>query len=181
MWRTYDSITQLNMKKTHTIILGALVLGAMVAGSTAYAFGPQNFNSEAFSSFTKAEQRALEQAFEIRKEAEEKAQKLLDDAGIEEKEIHEAMRAYMQAHRTEMETAIKNNDYDAFIQLHEGNDMFGNITREQFDVLVQANQLRNEGKFTEAEQLMESAGIKKPMHAGGKHMRMHPGTAAVAQ
>lgn len=149
----------------------ALLLGLVtVGGGTAYAAAP---NMAAFSSFTPAQQAAVQQAHEIRQEARTKAQAVLTAAGITQDQMHKAMSAYRSGQRTAIDAALTANDYAAFKTLIANRPMADKVTPEVFAKLVQIHKLEVSGDRAGAQtlrkELRDSGVVGVGMGAGMGH------------
>jgi hypothetical protein len=115
---------------------------------------------------------ALEEAKEIRETAHEEAQAVLEDAGLDEEKMHEireAMHAERDAHREAVHAAIEANDYEAFLEAVDGGPMSEAIESEaDFELLVEAHELRAEGDREGAQEIMSELGIERPEGMGGE-------------
>lgn len=102
---------------------------------------------------------ALEQADEIRREANDEARAILEDAGIDNekmREIGSAFRAQSRAHMDVVREAIEANDYDAYRTAVYDTPMADVIdTEEAFATLVKAYELRESGDYAAARELMD--------------------------
>jgi hypothetical protein len=122
---------------------------------------------------------ALEEAFKIREEAEAEAREVLTAAGIDAetmREVHQAMRgAYRSQHET-MRAAVESNDYTAYLAAVEGMPMAQVIdTEAEFADLVEAHELREEGKIEEAKVILDELGLPGVGGMGGMKGGMHGG------
>lgn len=157
----------MQLTKRH-LIPGVLLGLAMVGTTTAYAFYP-GLDGADLSGFSEAQQTAIEQAFEIRKNAETEAQTILSNAGVDMDELHFAMRAAHEKNRAAMDAALKNNDYETFSSLVAGTPMEEEVTEAVFAKMVEAHRLRDAGDYEGARAIMEELGLKGPgmMHGMG--------------
>jgi ribosomal protein L25 (general stress protein Ctc) len=99
----------------------------------------------------------------------DRVQELRNALGIEMPGRHEFRNK--KGHNTmseQVKEAIENEDYDAFIAATENISMAYEIDEEEFNVLIQAHQLRAEGDREGARDLLEDAGIERP-GARGQH------------
>lgn len=133
-----------------TLMLGATLLG----GSSAYAaFGSRTFDATAFTSFSAAEQTAIQKAFDIRQKAHQEAEAVLEAAGITHEQMREAMQAAHQKDRAAVEAALDANDYSAFKALIAKSPMADNLTAEVFAKLVEIRKLEKAGDKVGAREL----------------------------
>ncbi len=143
--------------------------------------GAQAFNSEVLekAGLSGEQISAFEQAHELRKEGDkEAARDVIVEAGIGIDTMH-AVREAMQTHRkemkSEMHTAIENEDYEAFLEAVAGSPLSDIITTEDdFARFVEAHTLRVEGEHQAAREIMEDLGFE-PKERDGKGHRMHRG------
>lgn len=116
---------------------------------------------------------ALERAEEIRQTANEEAKKVLTDAGLDEtkmRAIHDAMREIHKANHEAMHKAIKAEDFEAWKEAAAETPLSEKITSEaDFSKLVEAHELRENGDFEAAEELLTELGLegKGGMGMGG--------------
>ena len=118
---------------------------------------------------------ALEEAHELRQDGAEREEikELLEDVGLEREdmqEIREAAREYKQDHREAVRAAIEAGDYDAFNDAVGGGPLADAIESEDdFDLLVEAHELREAGDKEAAKEIMDELGIERPGgHRGGE-------------
>lgn len=111
---------------------------------------------------------ALHTAHDLRKSGDfEAARDTLLNAGFDEETLHSLRNAGHEV-RTEIKAAIEADDYAAFKLAAEGTPMAEQITsKEQFDRLVEAYQLRKNGDFEAAREVMDDLGIKPRGHMKG--------------
>jgi len=67
--------------------------------------------------------------------------------------------------REKIQNALENNDYNAWKEAAAGRRVSKEITEDEFSKLVEAHNLRKQGKFLEAKTIMEELGLK------GRHGR----------
>ncbi len=145
------------MQYNRKILLPSLVLGALAAtGATASAFYPGALDLAAFADFSDTQKAAIEDAFEIRQNAEAEAQAVLDAAGVDPEAMHEAMHDYREVQREAFDAALEANDYEAFADLVANTPMADDLTEEVFAKLVQAHALREAGDHDGARTIMEA-------------------------
>lgn len=150
---------KINKKKVvSTLALIGLTLGTTVSAAEVLRKPPM------FENLTVAQQSVLEEAHELHKQGkDEEAIELLEEAGIELpdpkefKERHEERKAHVE----KFKTLIEQDDFESFQDLVAGTPMADIIdTEEKFEALVQAHELRIEGKHDEAKEILEEAGLK---------------------
>lgn len=130
------------MKNNSKLVLGAIALSVIVSGGMAMATFAKEANHE------NDERREHSEEFK----AEHKGQN------------HSEFKEQMQAAKS----ALESNDYNAWVEAlsdHPKSEEF--VTQENFNTLLQAKALRDEGKMEEAKQLLKDSGIKMR----GKHMQ----------
>ena len=119
---------------------------------------------------------AFEEAHELRKNGDkEGARDVLKEAGIVQ-ETMESVRGAMKEHKAEMRSAIdeavENDDYDAFLEAIGGSPLADIITSEDdFDLFVEAHELRVEGDWKAAREIMEELGFEGKKHGHRGHIR----------
>lgn len=135
----------------------ALILGAaMLGGSSAYAaFGPGAPDAAVLSSFSAAQQEAIQKAFSIRQKAAVEAEAVLDAAGVSREELHDAMRTFHQKDHAAIEAALDANDYAAFKAAVANRPMASELTEDVFAKLVQIRKLEKAGDKEGARELRE--------------------------
>ena len=120
---------------------------------------------------------AFEEARELRKEGDkEGARDIIIEAGIDQ-DTMESVREAMKAHRDEMrsaiDTAVANNDYEAFLTAIADSPLADIITSEEdFKLFSEAHELKEAGDREGAHAIMEELGFEKPMFG---HHRGHKG------
>lgn len=150
------------MLKQIFIPVAALVLTATAAS----AFTGGDMLSKLSSvNLTDTEKAALTEAQEVRDAARENAQQIIEKAGITDErmaEIREAMHEAREAEHQKVKAAIEAKDYEAF-KAAADERMLENIdSAEKFTKLVEAHNLREDGKHDEAKVIMEELGLKGP-------------------
>ncbi len=159
-------------KKALLMTLPALALLVM-GSSVAYAYGTP------FDTLTEEQRSALEEARALRKEGSiDEAKKVLTDAGLKPHMFKKHMMKGMQEHDRDamhakhiaIQTALKENKYEDFLEAIVDTPFAKDMTKEKFALLVRAEKLRAEGKFEEAHTLLQDAGFPMPQKRGG-HMR----------
>ena len=138
------------------IVLSGLLLGSFLAvGTTAFAFYPGAFNLEVFSNFSADQQAAIQQAQEIRQNANKQAQAVLDAADVDREAMREAMHKYREQKDLEIKSALDTGDYSAFRSIISDTPMVDKITEDVFSQLVKANSLREAGDDKGAHTIMD--------------------------
>ncbi len=109
---------------------------------------------------TAQQQEALEDAQALRKEGRyAEAVSVIRDAGITLPEIKDPEQH--KERKREFDALIESNDYEAFRRMVADTPMADIIdSQEKFDALVESHELREDGKFEEAREALEDAGIK---------------------
>lgn len=144
-------------KKLLAAGLGMLGIVAVVAGtSTASAAQPKR-------EFTPAQHEAIQEARDLRAEGDiEGARKVLEDANVF-RAAHKERRVLTEEQKAKMEgvrTAVTNGDYAAF-QAAAGEKLKEKISNESdFSQLVDARELKEEGKVAEARAILKELGFK---------------------
>lgn len=150
---------KINKKKVvSTLALIGLTLGTTVSAAEVLRKPPM------FENLTAAQQSVLEEAHELHKQGkDEEAIELLEEAGIELPDPKEFKERHgeRKAHMEKFKTLIEQDDFESFQDLVAGTPMADIIdTEEKFEALVQAHELRIEGKHDEAKEILEEAGLK---------------------
>ena len=153
---------KINKKKVaSTLALIGLTLGTSVSAAEIMRKPPR------FESLTASQQSILEEAHELHMLGkDDEARKLIEDAGIETlgfKSMKERgeHRKQGEERMERFKTLIEQDDFESFQNLVAGTPMSDIIdTEEKFEALVQAHELRLEGKHEEARDILEDAGLK---------------------
>jgi hypothetical protein len=161
-----------NIKLKHALIPVAAF--AMTVG-TASAFSGSDFIKHLDLELSDEQLKALEQAQEIRDDAREDAEAVLEAAGLDGekmREVHDALREARKAQSEAMRTAIENNDYTAFLAAVEGTKV-GEVvdTEAEFEQFVAAHELIKDGDREAAKEIMDELGFEGPgmgMMRGGR-------------
>ncbi len=154
----------------------ALMLGLALAGTgtAAYAsFTPGQLPAAVLAAFTSDEQAAITAAQDIRAKADVEADAVLTAAGVTHDELHTAMKSAREADRTAMDTALTNNDYDAYAALIAGRPDADSLTKDIFATLVEIRSLEVSGDKAGAMDLrkeLRDAGYKGMMGGKGGEM-----------
>lgn len=123
---------------------------------------------------TDAQVSALEQAKEIRTSAHDKAEQVLTDAGIDKEKMNEvrsAMHEGRMEHHEAVETAIENNDYNAFVAAIRDTPLAEKITsRADFEKMVEAHTLKESGDREGARTIFKELGLER---MNGNHGGLH--------
>lgn len=123
---------------------------------------------------------ALEEAHQIREEAQARAKEVLEQAGIDEvtmREVHNAMRGEMHKSHEAIKSAVEANDYAAFQAAVADSPLAESVdTAEKFARFVDAHKLMESGDREGAQAIFEALGIERgPMGDKGKHGGLHDG------
>lgn len=125
---------------------------------------------------TDAQVSALEQVKEIHTSAHDKAEQVLTDAGIDKekmREIHGAMREGRMEHHEAVETAIENNDYNAFVTAIADTPLADKITSQaDFEKMIEAHTLKESGDRVGAQTIFKELGLEG---MNGNHGGSHKG------
>lgn len=157
------------------ILVGIALLGA--AGVASAFGGGHGFDVNSLSGFSDSQKSIIQQAFDIRQKADESAQKLLKDNGIDEIKLHKAMRELHDSKRKVVDAALEANDYTTFKTALAGAPKVENITEDIFAKLVEAYKLRKAGDYAEARKIMDSLNLQGfgPGFGMGGHAGMQGG------
>ena len=117
---------------------------------------------------------AFEEAHELRKDGDkEGARDILMDAGIDLETMHnvrEVMHKHREAMKNDIDEAIENNDYEAFLSAIEGSPLADIINSESdFELFKEAHELKMTGDHKEAHEIMEELGFEHKMNGLGHH------------
>lgn len=148
------------------------VTGAYAQGNADRIFERANLSEEQRS--------ALETAHELREQGEiEAARDALVEAGFDEEKLLALHRAGREVHE-EIESAIEANDYTAFEEVVAGTPLEQKITSQaDFELLVEAHQLRKDGDFDGAREILNELDIEPKGHMKG-HYKAHRGLAELS-
>jgi hypothetical protein len=166
---------KINKKKViPTLALIGLTLGATGVTAAEVAKSSRPIRSEEharhkgefrnlFQNLTDEQKEALKKARELHKEGKhEEAMSLITSAGIVLPEIKDPEQH--KERKRHFDELIESNDYEAFRQKVADTPMADIIdTQDKFDALVESHELRDEGKYEEAREILEDAGIKPPL------------------
>ncbi len=149
----------------HSKSLLIAIAAFAVTATGAQAFVGSRYLSESGLSETQVE--ALREAQDLRKEGKsDEAKELLVEAGIDEGAM-ESLREAMHMARQAMHDALAAGDYDAFKIAVEGSPLADIVTSEKdFEEFAKAHELKKEGKYTEAKEILTELGI--PERGEGK-------------
>jgi hypothetical protein len=119
---------------------------------------------------------AFEQAHDLRKVGDkEAARDVLVEAGVDMdtmKEVREAMKEHRAEMHEAVEDAVKNGNYEAFLEAVAGSPVSEIVdTSEEFALFSQAFDLRESGDKQSAREIMEELGFEGKMHGKGHGMR----------
>lgn len=148
------------VQKRYTIPALLLGLALLGTGSAAYAAfgGPGELPDAVLSGFTSDEQAAIQKAQSIRAAAEAEAQAVLDDAGVTESELRDAMDAFREAQRDKLDAALDADDYAAYESLVADTPMADTLTEDVFGKLVEIRKLEVAGDHDGAMELRKELG-----------------------
>jgi hypothetical protein len=133
--------------------------------SAASAFTGSELLKDLDLGLTDTQESALEEAFKIREEAEAEARGVLTAAGIDDetlRDVHLALRKAQRSQHEAMRAAVESNDYAAYVAAVEGMPMAQVIdTEAEFADLVEAHELREDGKFEEARAILDKLDLPR--------------------
>ncbi len=131
---------------------------------------------------TDEQKEAVIEAHELRQAGDfESARSILEKAGVKDRVLGNGMgrNGVMHEKREAIREAVEANDYDAYVEATKDTLFAETVTKDMFSTIVKAHELREDGKFAEAEALLDKAGIERPGHMmGGRTgggMGMHRG------
>jgi len=119
---------------------------------------------------------AFEQAHELRESGDKDAARdILMNAGVDMDTMH-GVRDALKEHRAQMheavEEALESGDYDAFLEAVQDSPMEGKVdSPEEFDLFMEAHELRESGDKEGAREIMEDLGLVGKMMKGKDHGR----------
>lgn len=176
--------------KVYLTGLVGLVLGAvLVINGTAYAFGglgkgegggaiQEALENEDYNAWKEAvnekcpanqidesEFEKLTEAHRLAQEGKyEEARQIKEELGLKGHEMKKGHGKGFGMSDEEHEAiwqALENNDYNAWKEAMGDRKMAGEIDESEFAKLVEAHNLRKEGQFTEASEIMEELGLRR--------------------
>ena len=68
----------------------------------------------------------------------------------------------MNERRLAVQTALENNDYNAFMEMMQRRPNAPSVTEEEFNTMQKAHTLCAQGEFQQARDLLDAAGIERP-------------------
>lgn len=146
-----------------------------VAAFAVTVTGVSAFNSDILvkAGLDEAQIAAFEEVRELREVGDkEAARDLLIEAGVDMDTMHkvrEAMHEYKHEMHDVMETALENDDYDAFLAAIADSPLADIITsKDDFELFKEAHDLKEAGEFEEARAIMEEMGLPAGHHGFGK-------------
>lgn len=158
--------------KTKALLIPLAAFAVTVTGASA-------FNSDVLmkAGLTEEQISAFEEAHELRKDGDkEGARNLIAEAGIDIdtlSSVREAMHEHKKEMHTAIDEAVEAGNYEAFLVAIEGSPLADIITSEEdFNLFVEAHELRESGDKEAAHEIMEDLGFEPKMH-GMMHGRGH--------
>lgn len=154
-------------QKLAMLVVPVLLFG-LLGTSYASAYG---------RNLTEEEQAAIEEAHSLRESGEyTKAREVLVKAGLSRGMGMGHFGATTYGTREAIRDAVESGDYDAFLNATENTMFAGEVTKEEFDTMTKAHELRESGDFEGARELMDEAGLRPHMGIHrGMGMGMHRG------
>lgn len=151
--------------KTKPFLIAAAAFAVTATG--VYAQG----NAEKIlerANLSEEQKSALSAAHELRKAGDtDAARDKLIEAGVDEGTLHALRSAGHEVH-AEIKAAVEAGDYEAFKAAAEGTPMEEQITSQDlFDSLVEAHNLREDGDYEGAREIMDELGLKPRGHMKG--------------
>lgn len=152
-----------------TGVTAAEVAGSNMDAKPALHAPARHGHKHVFGNLTPEQKQVLEKVHQLHQEGKrEEAMSLIQSSGIVLPEIKDPEQH--KERKRQFDIMIGSNDYEAFEQMVANTPMADIVdTQEKFDALVESHGLRDEGKYEEAREVLEDAGIRLP----GKMMRMH--------
>lgn len=143
----------------------------LVTATTASAFFGSDMLEKLDVDLTDNQVAALEEADEIRQEAHERAQEVLEAAGLDEekmRELHGAMHEVRQAEHKAMQAALEDDDYDAFIAAIADTPMADAIDSEaDFEKFQEMHELHQSGDLEAAQEIAAELDFEGGRGMGG--------------
>lgn len=139
-----------------------------VTATSASAFHNTNILEQIDVDLTSAQIEVLESVHEMREDGADRSEirEALEDAGLDRdtmKEIREAVREIRQTVREAIKAAVAADDYDAFLEAAAGTKLGEVIdTESEFDRLVEAWGLKEDGDREGARAIMDDLGLERP-------------------
>lgn len=159
------------MKVSKKFAVPALVVGLVVLGGGTALAASNGLDTSKLTGFSDAQKSAIEQAFQIRKDADDKARAMLEAAGVDEEALREQMHSQMESKREALDAALDANDYAAFSAAVAGTPMAEKLTETTFAKLVEIRTLEKSGDHEGAQKLRKELGFPMGPHMGEKGPR----------
>ena len=154
-------------------ITTGVLTGVLLAGAT--SVGAANIDDlTAKLNLTSSQVETLESVHELKGSEDfdrETIKEMIEDAGIDTEALHEAKHELRDERRAELEAIFESGDYDAFVALSADRENAPEITESQFEVMVQAHELREAGDREGAREVLEEVGIDRPERPGKRGHR----------
>ena len=149
--------------KTKALLIPIAAFAVTVTGASAFSLDALDK-----ADIPEEQRSAFEQAHELRKEGDTKAaREVLMNADIDIQtihEVHDAMKEHRAQMHEEVEQALKDGDYEAFLKAVQDSPMAETIdTPAEFDLFMQAYTLRESGDKAGAREMMEDLGFEGKM------------------
>ena len=156
--------------QSKSLLIAIAAFALTTTGVHAYAYGGSKLLTRA--GLTEDQQSALEEAHTLRKEGDFMAARdTLVEAGIDEKVLR-SLREKMHESRAAMHNALEEGDYDSFKAAVVGTPLADIITSEEdFELFLEAHELKRSGEFEEAEVIFDELGIEESVRR--PHMMSH--------
>lgn len=158
--------------QTKPLLIAVAAFAVTVTGAYAQGNADRIFER---ADLSEEQRSALETAHELRQQGDiEAARDALVEAGFDEEKLLALHRAGREVHE-EIESAIEANDYAAFEAVVVGTPLEDKITSQaDFELLVEAHQLRKDGDFDGAREILNELDIEPKGHMKG-HFKAHRG------
>lgn len=143
-----------------------------VTATGAQAFVGTNYLNQSSLSIEQVE--AFNEARELRRKGEvEKARDVLLEAGVNEETVASLRRAshssYLAIHE-----AVVAGDFAAFKKAVEGTPLYDIVTTEaDFELFKQAHNLKSDGRFAEAKEILTNLGVSPRQMHSSQHRVLH--------
>lgn len=140
-----------------SILALAFVVGGVGVSS---AYGGLGNGDSTRPELTDAQKTVLDQMHDLRMDGKfDEANALREQSGLPQMGRGRGQSAEMQAHREVVQTALENNDYQAFLTAIDGTPREEGMTPEIFAKMREAHTLREAGDFDGARAIMDELGI----------------------
>lgn len=153
------------------IMVPVAAFAITATGASAFMGNGSGWMTTADVDLTPAQTSAMEQVQERHQEMRTETQRIMEGAGIDAakmQEIRTATRSERKEHQAALQSALEDNDYDAFLEAIENSPLASVIdTEAEFNTFVEAHELMRSGDREGARELMEELGLNAMGGPGG--------------